>query len=218
MKKKDVRHESDYWNDFYKNWTIDIPSQFCVLAATEIEKDHVVVEFGCGNGRDSLYLAEHNYKVVAMDLSQEAIKKDKLAASHKKGKSLAFLQGDVSCEDDVRAAINHARNGDNNQKITVYTRFFLHTLDAPQEDDFTDALSKYLKSNDKLYFEFRSIEDEYSDKIYEDHYRRYIETDKFINRLEIDLGFRMLYQITGQGMAKYRKEDPFVSRVIVEKE
>lgn len=218
MKNKDVRHESDYWNDFYRNWTLDIPSQFCVLAATEIDRDHVVVEFGCGNGRDSLYLAEHNFQVVAMDLSQEAIKKDKLIASEKKGKALTFLQGDVACEEDVKTAIGLARNGNDKQNITVYTRFFLHTLDSFQEERFIDSLEKHLNVCDKLYFEFRSIEDECNDKMYGDHYRRYIDTEKLINRLETDLNFKILYQMTGQGMAKYIKEDPFVSRVIMEKQ
>jgi len=32
-----------------------------------------IVEFGCGNGRDSLYLAKQGYSVIAGDLSTEAI-------------------------------------------------------------------------------------------------------------------------------------------------
>ncbi len=30
MKSKDSPYEQDYWNTFYKKWTIDIPSQFCI--------------------------------------------------------------------------------------------------------------------------------------------------------------------------------------------
>ena len=35
MSDKNLRHESDYWDDFYARWEIDIPSQFCVMLATE---------------------------------------------------------------------------------------------------------------------------------------------------------------------------------------
>ena len=40
---KDVTSEKDYWNSFYSKWTIDVPSQFCVLAATEINKETPIV-------------------------------------------------------------------------------------------------------------------------------------------------------------------------------
>jgi SAM-dependent methyltransferase len=217
MVKKNVRQESEYWNQFYKDWTLDVPSQFCVLAATEIESGSVVVEFGCGNGRDALYLAEHKYRVVAMDLSQEAIRKDKLIASERKGNSLTFLKGDVSNDDDVKRAVAISREGKIDQKISVYTRFFLHTLDSSQEIKFIKALSRYLQSGDKLFFEFRSKEDERNTKIYEDHYRRFIDTEKFVLMLQRQFNFKLLYCITGRGMAKFKLEDPIVSRVILKK-
>lgn len=217
MDKKNVSQERDYWNQFYKGWALDVPSQFCVLAATEIESDSVIVEFGCGNGRDALYLAEHKYRVVAMDLSQEAIRKDKLAASESKGNSLTFLKGDVANDDDVKRAVAISREGRFDQKISVYTRFFLHTLDSSQEAKFVKSLSKYLQNGDKLFFEFRSKEDECNTKIYKDHYRRFIDTDKFVLMLQNQFDFKLLYCITGRGMAKFKLEDPIVSRVILEK-
>jgi cyclopropane fatty-acyl-phospholipid synthase-like methyltransferase len=217
MENKNIHNERDYWDGFYKDWAIDIPSQFCVLVATEINSDDVIVEFGCGNGRDALYMAEHNYKVVAMDLSHQAIKKDKLVMSEMKGKSIKFLQGDVADEGDVIRAINLARGVSVSQRITVYTRFFMHTLDADQEDMFIEILDRTLNKEDRVYFEFRSIEDKDNRKIFDKHYRRYIDTNAFVEKLKSKYNFNILYEITGQGMAKYMDEDPFVSRVVIKR-
>ena len=74
---KQVVKESSYWNNFYAGkFDIAIPSQFCVLVATEADKSRPVVEFGCGNGRDSIYLARHGFTVFAGDLSKQAVKKN----------------------------------------------------------------------------------------------------------------------------------------------
>lgn len=212
---KDTSYESCYWNKFYKDWELDIPSQFCVLAATEIPITHSVVEFGCGNGRDSLYFAEHNFNVVAMDLSFEAIRKDKLILSEKKGKTLRFVQGDVSNKKDIESAIEYARNISKFGSVVIYTRFFLHTLDNLQEEIFINTLCQNLTDNDQIYFEFRSLEDEKKEKIYEGHYRRYIDIQLLERKLRSKLKIKSLYLITGQGMAKYKQEDPFVSRIII---
>ena len=58
---KKIGKESNYWNNFYAKWDIGVPSQFCVLVATEADKSRPMVEFGCGNGRDSIYLAVERY-------------------------------------------------------------------------------------------------------------------------------------------------------------
>ena len=79
------------------------------------------------------------------------------------------------------------------------------------------ALSKSLKEGDRLFFEFRSIEDHDVEKIYENHFRRFVDTQQYLKSLTSDFNFDVLYSITGQGMAKYKEEDPFVTRIIATK-
>ena len=51
-----------------------MPSQFCVLVATDASKNRPFVEFGCGeNGRDAKYMARQGFRVFAGDLSHKAI-------------------------------------------------------------------------------------------------------------------------------------------------
>ena len=46
-----------------------------------------------------------------------------------------------------------------------------------------------------------------------DHYRRFVEFDSFISRLE-GAGFKVLYKLQSKGLAVYKTEDPIVIRVI----
>lgn len=60
---KDITTESSYWNLFYAKFNISNPSQFCVMTAVEADVVVSIVEFGCGNGRDSAYFALHGHTV-----------------------------------------------------------------------------------------------------------------------------------------------------------
>ena len=92
----------------------------------------------------------------------------------------------------------------------------MHSLDDDQELQFLTILSKLMLTDELVFFEFRSKEDAELEKIHKGHFRRYVDTDQFLQRLE-SLGLSIDYRITGKGMAKYKTEDPFVSRVIATK-
>lgn len=223
---KAIETEQSYWNNFYAKFDIDIPSQFGVMVATEGDRDMPLVEFGCGNGRDAIYLASHGFRVHASDLSPEAVDRN----TTKAGKAAvadraSFALCDVSVPSQVQGLITRARTESVNpatkttDNVVFYNRFFLHTLDDAQEKIFLTAVAEAAVPGDKLYMEFRSLEDANVSHVYgEGHYRRYVDTDKLVQFLTgKDLRFHITYQITGQGMAKYKTEDPFVSRIIAVK-
>jgi SAM-dependent methyltransferase len=214
MDTKNAGKESQYWNDFYakKSVLIGVPSQFCVMVATEADKSRPIVEFGCGNGRDSIYLARQGFKVFASDLSSGAI-----ANNCEKEAGIDFSVCDVSAPDDVQALVNKARAGGQGGNLNLYNRFFLHSLDDEQERVFLEALASATQPGDCLYMEFRCSLDAKLDKLFKGHFRRYVDTGKLVAMLEEKLEFNVTYERTGQGMAKYKHEDPFVSRIIAER-
>lgn len=212
MSEKNLRLESEYWNDFYARWGTDVPSQFCVMLATELERDSSVVEFGCGNGRDALYLAQLGHRVSALDLSSEAINHNQQRADQSAHLSARFVCGDVTRPEDVRQILDSARASE--EALIVYSRFFLHTLDQEQEEAFLTALSQSMHSGDRLYLEFRSAEDAEIDKLFKGHFRRYVHTDALLESMNSTYDLQVQYHHTGQGMARYKREDPFVSRII----
>lgn len=211
---KVVGKESSYWNNFYAGkFDIAVPSQFCVLVATEGDKTKPVVEFGCGNGRDSIYLARHGFKVFAGDLSKEAIQKNREKEEPHKENPATFNVCDVAKAKDVQALLREARDASEGGNVTVYNRFFLHSLDDEQERLFLTAVAEASQAGDHLYMEFRCSLDANVEKLYKDHYRRFVDTSKLVVFLK-ELGYEIEYEITGQGMAKYKTEDPFVSRIV----
>lgn len=213
--------EQDYWNKFYEKCVIDVPSQFCVSMATNISNRKTIVEFGSGSGRDSLYLASIGHVVVAMDLSVEAVEKCNMLMKSQGVHHSDFLNGDMSNASNVHQAISIARSNAHYDEsdLIVYSRFVMHTLDDNQEDLFLSSVSKSMKTSEVLCLEFRSKEDAETEKYFgnENHYRRYIDSGAFIDRLENNYNFEVEYNITGQGMARYKNEDPFVTRIVAVK-
>lgn len=76
-----LRKPEPFWNRFYQDRTKPIP--FFTDAPDENVTEYVrsgrltggtAVEFGCGNGRNAIYLAKSGYKVKALDISSEAIR------------------------------------------------------------------------------------------------------------------------------------------------
>lgn len=218
MAVENVERNKAYWDDFYKHNHKHTPSQFCVCVLTEIDPHAVVVELGSGNGRDAHYFASQGHITLAMDLSHEAIKScEDLARSRDIGHS-TFFQGDITSRDAIRRITERARAESGGRSVVYYSRFVMHSVDDAQQATFLALLSEHMQPQETVYFEFRSKEDAELKKIYGGHFRRYIDTAAFTAALTDDHGFAVDYAITGRGMAKYKEEDPFVSRVIARKQ
>lgn len=215
--RKDVEFNRRYWDAFYKENRGHLPSQFCVSVLTELDPDTVVVELGSGNGRDAHYFASRGHITIAMDISREAIKLCREYVPETNSHHPKFFQGDLTSHADLRETVGCARRNAGDKKIVCYSRFVIHTLDDEQESAFLTGMAGLLEPEESIYFEFRSKQDSGLKKLFDGHYRRYVDTDAFTDRLASDLGLSIDYCITGQGMAKYRDEDPYVSRVIARK-
>ncbi|MCF6288050.1 MAG: class I SAM-dependent methyltransferase [Proteobacteria bacterium] len=216
INKKDVAFNKSYWDRFYKHNFKHTPSQFCVSVLTELDNDAVIVELGSGNGRDSLYFSSQGHVTIALDLSHEAIASCESEAKKRQVNHSYFVQADLTDKQQIKSIIAKARIKAKNLPLTFYSRFVIHSLDDNQEKVLLATLSENIQMNEKVYFEFRSQEDANLDKHFGGHYRRYVDTEKFFLRLK-NGGFEIEYQIIGQGMAKYKEEDPFVARIIAVK-
>ena len=212
-----IEANKQYWNNFYKEFQKYIPSQFCVSVITDMPKDAVIVELGSGNGRDSLYFATQGFTTLALDLSEVAVE---ACQSHCKAQGLEaahFVQADITDAKAVAQAVAAARAKSANGALVFYSRFVMHSLDDAQQQLFLQALSSCSHPRDVIYFEFRSTGDGNLEKHFGGHYRRYVNTSEFEDDLANIAGFDVTYTITGQGMAKFKEEDPIVSRIIAAK-
>ncbi len=217
--KSTVREQrKTYWRDFYKQRHSLVPSQFCALVAVEIDARATVVDLGSGNGRDSLFFASQGHMTIAMDLSVDAVKiADREAGLRGLGDRVSFLQGDLSSNADIDSVVQIARAKSSRDILAFYSRFVLHSLDDTEENRFLLALSAVMKQNECVFLEFRAKEDSVRQKHFPNHFRRYIDSTVFQRKLEDAWGFSLQYSVTGTGMAKYKEEDPVVTRIFARK-
>ena len=63
-----------YWDHYYEGRaSASIPSQFAVFLCDYLQPTQNVIEFGCGNGRDSFFFASQGYRLLGLDASGQAI-------------------------------------------------------------------------------------------------------------------------------------------------
>lgn len=215
--EKDEALNGQYWDTFYKQNLGHLPSQFCVSVLTDANPDSAIVELGSGNGRDSHYFASQGRITAAMDISAEGIKSCESYAAKAEIRHSIFAQGDITAAADLASLISAARARAESKPLTFYSRFVMHALNDEQEQKFLHHLANEAQPGEQVFFEFRSKEDAELKKTFGGHYRRFIDTDAFVAQLTDNLGFDLEYRVTGTGMAKYKDEDPVVSRVIVRK-
>lgn len=179
-----------YWENFYcsKKEKKHSPSDFCRFVCDTFSfHEKTMIDFCCGNGRDSYHLAKYSSRIFAIDY---AIQNDNMD-------NITFIQSEI---------LQFIQSNKNNQFDITYSRFGLHSLDEETENAILDY-------SNTVFFEFRSDKDT---SFINDHYRRTINGNYFIKKL-IDRGYEIIYFIESNNLAVYAEEDPMIIRVIASK-
>lgn len=197
----------NYWQNFYKKKNlqkiISYPSQFAIFSLNEKKNEDKIVELGCGNGRDAYFFSKYFKKVYALDSSLNAIKLNK--KNYKYQKNLFFIQHDINNKFEKK--ILNLKN-----KI-IYARFFLHTLKNEEIKKLIENCSEILNKDEKVLVEYRNNKDKNIKKIFNKHYRNYLNSKKIIEEFK-KFGLINIYSIEGKGYAKFKNEDANVTRQI----
>lgn len=206
---------TQYWNSYYEKRKAPIsPSSFALFCHENYLTNHChLLEFGCGNGRDSFYFSK-SHRVTAIDESAVVVEANQVRASQESILSIEFMQGEYGT--DIA--------GLPVQVDAVYSRFVMHAMPEDAETRALNESWRLLKNHGKLLLEFRTIHDplmEKGDQISEterktDHYRRFIDFSAFCKKLT-NLGFVIEYAIEKQGLAAFGSDDPVVGRVVATK-
>lgn len=207
-----IWNDTSYWNEIYSRKTESgEPSLFAVEVERAMGPASTVVDLGCGTGRDSLFFAACNHKVLAVDLSSEAIRMVSRAAP-----------GITAIEEDFVTFLGKYENAFD----YLYSRFSLHAISANQEQAFMRRAYAALKKGGLLFIEARSIQDERfgrGEEIarntfrYEGHARRFIDVNELGENLKTE-GFFIEKITQSRGFAPYGSEDPVVIRAVCRKE
>lgn len=207
------RGRTSYWNSYYQSSVAPLePSSFAehvlgLLPSSRLD----ILEVGCGNGRDAVFFARSGHRVTALDRSEGAI----TYCIHKHVDSgIEFVAGRVN-------SLTKERNP---AFDVVYSRFCLHAMTPPEEEEFITCSYELLNSAGQLFIECRSINDPLARKgevlspteRIHGHYRRFIIPDE-INAKLAHAGFVVTSRIESNGLAKYGDDDPVVLRLVARK-
>src|SRR3990167_3799175 len=129
-----------------------------------------------------------------------------------------FLQNDVEIRGIDSAFENHYIVKDNIENYIklnrspeyVYTRFFWHSI----SNRLQTKILKWVKGY--LFIEARTIEDKSTPKVFNDHYRNYINVSKLVKKLK-KFNFEIEYLQEGKGLSEFLSEDPHIIRIIAYK-
>ena len=205
-------HSMAYWNGYYsQKSSLTYPSQFCLFALGEMKPSDLVVDLGCGQGRDALYLASQGFQVLGVDGSESAV-----AACRQEAERRGIRNAEFICSPIESAALLTRLaqlRQEHSGSLFIYSRFFLHAIDAASEEKLLQMVKRLTLPGEMLALEFRTWRDERLSKTTPDHYRRYVDPTATIRALT-HAEFDIRYFVEGFGFAKYRTDDAHVCRIL----
>jgi len=207
--------DKTYWENYYAKQNAELkPSLFARYVLENVIKEHKsIIELGCGNGRDAIFFANENLEVYAVDQVFDEVKFLKNRYFHLKNCTF-------ECADFTN--LDNSRNFD-----IVYSRFTLHSIAEYQEEKVVQWAFQNLSPNGKFCIEVRGQKNEIFGKgslvesqpnafIYNDHYRRFLNFDVFVNKL-IVVGFVIDFAAEEKGFAPFQGENETFIRIIATK-
>jgi bifunctional enzyme CysN/CysC len=206
---------TEYWDSYYQKRKAPIsPSSFSLFCNENFLNKHChILEFGCGNGRDSFYFSK-SHRITAIDESKVVVESNRARADQEGILSIDFLHGEFGTE----------ITGLPREVDAVYARFVIHAMTEEAETRALLESWRLLKNGGKLFLEFRTTQDSLMNKGEQlsgteritDHYRRFVDFSKFCLKLA-ELGFVLEYSIEKQGLASFGNDDPVVGRIVAKK-
>jgi ubiquinone/menaquinone biosynthesis C-methylase UbiE len=211
-----MKYNKEFWDSYYlkKKNIISKPSNFGVFFFKKfLKKKDIILEIGCGNGRDTFFFYKKTKNIIAIDQSKIVIKKN-IQLSKKLNKKIKF----INCN------FENFKKSKNQRVDFIYARFFLHTINTRQENKFIKLIN-FLKSRGKIKvaLEFRTNEDKLKKKgkilnkyiSFTDHYRRFINVNNFLKKIKKNC-YKIIYIKQGINLSKIKSDNPHLCRLVFE--
>lgn len=139
------------------------PSKALIAAQAQLEYESVdvAVDLGCGNGRNTVYLANQGTDVIALDFSTEAVArtKERIAQSSISGSVEVLLT-------DITAGLPFA---DDSVDLIVDSYLSCHFLEEAALENYFAEVRRVLAPNGQLYWAGLGVGDEYYQSIADSH-------------------------------------------------
>ena len=204
-----------YWYRLYGNAPDTVPttpSPFARWFAGREGSDTPVVDLGCGNGRDALWLAAQGYDVRGYDYAPAALSRARTMA-HDQGVEPRFQTFNLY---DTRHAL--ALGGllsHEPEPVNLYGRFLLHALTELGVGNLWRLARMALRRGGRLYLEFLAPapDAEPGERAFPDHFRNPLDPAAVTDQIEAAGGW-VEFQETGRGLGIYQNDDPYLCRMV----
>lgn len=192
--------DNEYWKKYYEdrktnNGDIPAPSPFAIFVKSRLPNTEFVLDYGCGNGRDTYYFGQE-HTCIGLDPAVKPTNCDWAVFYNKTLKEY-----------------NHVGEPFD----LIYSRFSLHSVPEEEENyllDFAENNCKYIAiecrtKNDELNDGTDRIKTDYATA----HYRRFIDMNELEQKLR-KRGFTILYSEESTEFAPYKGTKPSCLRII----
>ena len=169
----------------------------------------MLIDLGCGNGRDSMFFCRNGLKVTAVDSSQGAIE------SFDENMPIFAV-----CNNFIKTKALKCIDYD-----YCYARWSIHAINKEGQDELLPNIFYSLKKGGLFFSESRTINDvKYGqgeslglhEYICDHHYRRFLDPDAFIEQLK-NTGFEIIYCEESDSFSVMGDDSPMLIRVIAKK-
>jgi hypothetical protein len=178
-----------YWQEYYKNRSIQAPSDFVNFCSLRIPYGSQIIDMGAGDGRDSRYLTIRG-DVLAIEPNTEL-----------PGTLPGVSQVNMTVEDFIEVHPTDLHPD------VVYARWFFHSVTDETEDRVLDFVAEHKAT---LMAEFRILRDVPDTT----HPRRLINQYEFAKKL-IDRGYIINHLSIGR-YSQHGENNPLLCRIVGE--
>ena len=212
--------DKKYWENYYRQHGKDDEiishssfANFCLINFFQDKKNNIV-EIGSGNGRDAIYFAHNQHKVIAIDQSIDALDVGRLNISSDVNKNIISISDDFTKMNFIfDLPIN-----------VFYSRFTLHAISKEDEEVLLPKIYESLEINGLFCIEARTTNDplfgvgeDCGDNTFlTDHRRRFIESNIFLKKV-LSFGFRLLFFTEENNLSIYGNDNPVLMRIVLQK-
>lgn len=208
-------HEEIYWANFYAHANHAGGSTFFDFVSGRPDTPNVIIDIGCGDGRDSVAFGASGRLVTGLDRSHVAVA---YATQHVEELGLAdrvrFRDADVTDTESLSAMLREVLDSSPDAPVLFYLRFFLHSIPEDVQDGLLGVINSLARPGDMFAAEFRTDQDQARMHVHRRHYRRYQNGAAFGVALNEQHGFELLFEQESTGLSPYGEEDPMLYRVI----
>jgi SAM-dependent methyltransferase len=208
-------HEEIYWANFYAHANHAGGSTFFEFVNGRADTPRLVIDIGCGDGRDSIAFGAAGRLVTGLDRSHVAVA---YATQHATelglGERVRFRDADVTDTAQLSATLREVLDSSPDAPALFYLRFFLHSIPEDVQDGLLGVIDAVARPGDVFAAEFRTDQDQARLHVHRRHYRRYQNGPAFGAALDAQHGFELLFEQESTGLSPYGEEDPMLYRVI----